>query len=138
MLRYHRKMRRMRGKNLIGHGASKEFVSNVTLVATGFELVNPSYHIVNDTQSILVHRREENVLTYDVVGPGSLVVITEPTHVYKLCGEESKNYLTKYEEPAVTVEMAAVASWATLYNIKQPQPDQPSSQRYHFCIMTVG
>ena len=51
----------MRGKNLIGRGASKEFVSNVTLVATGLELVNLGYHIVNDTQSILVRRREENV-----------------------------------------------------------------------------
>jgi hypothetical protein len=38
-------------------------MSNVTFVATGLKLANPraSCHIVSGAQSILAHRREENV-----------------------------------------------------------------------------
>jgi hypothetical protein len=79
-----------RGTNLIGRRASKEFMSNVSLVATRLELANPGHRMVNGAQSI--RRREE---TDDVVGLGSLVFITEPTHVYKSRGEVSEGYLTE-------------------------------------------
>lgn len=66
----------MTGTNLIGRSAGKELVSDFSLVRASALNLNPV--IMGSTARTAQAAGSER--TYNVIGLGSLVVVTEPTH----------------------------------------------------------